>query len=93
MDGVDYYLSLFKKLELQEKSIKNAVEIEWMTKFELLDSVAVSKTLMTVEKNVTNGGTLHELDVREILKAARREVSPNEYKGFNIYAVGMDLRV
>ena len=54
-----------------------------MTKVELLDSVAVSKTLMTVEKNVTNGGTLHELDVREILKAGRREVSPIEYKGFN----------
>ena len=64
-----------------------------MTKFELLDSVAVSKTLMTVEKNVTNGGTLHELDVREILKAARREVSPIEYKGFNYNALGMDLRV
>ena len=84
---------VYPKIRAQGKSIKNAVEIEWMTKFELLDSVAVSKTLMTVEKNVTNGGTLHELDVREILKAARREVSPNEYKGFNIYAVGMDLRV
>lgn len=58
-----------------------------MKKFELLDSVAVSKTLMVVEQNITQGGILHELDVREILKSARREISPVEYKDESFGAI------
>jgi len=69
-----------------QKSIKNEVEIEWMRKYYLDDSVAISEALMIAEQKVLNSETYSEMDVADQLIKSRTDISGAEYR-YGIYII------